>query len=652
MTYVVKSVTSNQYKVNVVNQNGALLPSQVAAPTVVTSAISDVSSFATTAAMLANDATTYANSVAHANAVAFSAYANAVAYVDGRSFVNTSSLAIDLAGYQTISGLSFAVSTLQSNSATFLGGATITTIDNRITSNASAAYVNAVAYVDTRPFVNTSQLSSSLANYQTTAGLAANVAILTANNANNLGGLPASSYVNTSQLSSNLALYQTSAGLSANVAILTANNANNLGGIAAASYVNTSQLSSNLASYQTTAGLSANVATLTANNANNLGGAAAASYVNTAGAYTITGIHTHNANIVFGSSATIIANGGFGTSGQVLTSNGTGMHWSTVSGGGGSVNVAAQYVWTNTQTFSNTITFSQVIIGTANNANNLGGLPASSYVNTSQLSSNLTNYQTTAGLAANVAILTANNANNFGGLSLATVQGQISGNASTAYTNAVNYVTAQNFVNTSQLSSNLSSYQTTLGLSANVLTLTANAAAFLGDSSGTISNISSWITGNSSAAYTNAITIASNATNLTSGTLPDARLSSAVVNTSGTQTLTNKRIDPRVSSTASASSVTPDISSFDMYVYTALAVGLTINATTGGTPVNGNKLVFRFKDDGTARALTWTTSGTDSFRAIGVTLPTTTTISKVTYVGCIYNSNESFWDVVAVTTQA
>jgi hypothetical protein len=124
------------------------------------------------------------------------------------------------------------------------------------------------------------------------------------------------------------------------------------------------------------------------------------------------------------------------------------------------------------------------------------------------------------------------------------------------------------------------------------------------------------------------------------------------VTTTGTQTLTNKRIDPRVSSTASASSVTPDIGSFDMYVYTALAVGLTINATTGGTPVDGNKLVFRFKDDGTARGLTWTTSGTNSFRAIGVTLPTTTTISKVTYVGCIYNSNESFWDVVAVTTQA
>ena len=124
------------------------------------------------------------------------------------------------------------------------------------------------------------------------------------------------------------------------------------------------------------------------------------------------------------------------------------------------------------------------------------------------------------------------------------------------------------------------------------------------------------------------------------------------VTASSTATLTNKRIDPRVSTTASATTVTPDIGSFDMYIYTALAAGLTINASTTGSPVNGSKLMFRFKDNGTARGLTWTTSGTGAFRAVGVTLPSTTVINKVTYVGCIYNATESFWDVVAVLTQA
>lgn len=128
--------------------------------------------------------------------------------------------------------------------------------------------------------------------------------------------------------------------------------------------------------------------------------------------------------------------------------------------------------------------------------------------------------------------------------------------------------------------------------------------------------------------------------------------SGSLVGTTATQTLTGKRIDPRVSSTASAASVTPSIATADVYVFTALAAGLTINAATGGTPLNGDKLLFRFKDDGTPRLLTWTVAGSGSFRAIGVTLPTTTTANKVTYVGCVYNSDETYWDVVAVTTQA
>ena len=115
----------------------------------------------------------------------------------------------------------------------------------------------------------------------------------------------------------------------------------------------------------------------------------------------------------------------------------------------------------------------------------------------------------------------------------------------------------------------------------------------------------------------------------------------------GTATLTNKRIDPRVSSTASTASITPDIASFDQYAVTAQAAGLAINAPIG-TPVDGNKLVFRLLDNGTPRAITW--DGT--YTAIGVTLPTTTTASKTTYVGCIYNANNTRWDVIAVTTQA
>lgn len=112
------------------------------------------------------------------------------------------------------------------------------------------------------------------------------------------------------------------------------------------------------------------------------------------------------------------------------------------------------------------------------------------------------------------------------------------------------------------------------------------------------------------------------------------------------------RIDPRVLSQASPASISVNISLYDQYVVTALANALSFPASTTGTPLNGNKMIIRIKDNGTARALSWTTAGAGSYRAVGVTLPTTTVISKVLYVGCIYNSNESFWDVVAVNLQA
>ena len=112
-----------------------------------------------------------------------------------------------------------------------------------------------------------------------------------------------------------------------------------------------------------------------------------------------------------------------------------------------------------------------------------------------------------------------------------------------------------------------------------------------------------------------------------------------------TQTLTNKRINPRI---VSATSYTTDtgtslnISTCDQFVITAQAGALKFN-NPGGTPLNGQKLIIRIKDDGTARALTYDTQ----FRAMGVALPTTTVKGKTLYMGFIYNSNDTKWDLVA-----
>jgi hypothetical protein len=123
------------------------------------------------------------------------------------------------------------------------------------------------------------------------------------------------------------------------------------------------------------------------------------------------------------------------------------------------------------------------------------------------------------------------------------------------------------------------------------------------------------------------------------------------VTLNGVETLTNKRITPRINSQTTISSPWAwNSDSFDQQQFTALANALTISADAG-TPTDGQKTIFRFLDNGTARALTWTTGTAKSFRAVGVTLPTTTVPNKTTYVGCIYNSNASRWDAVAALTE-
>lgn len=103
---------------------------------------------------------------------------------------------------------------------------------------------------------------------------------------------------------------------------------------------------------------------------------------------------------------------------------------------------------------------------------------------------------------------------------------------------------------------------------------------------------------------------------------------------------------PNVQSVTSSATVTAT-SANDLVNITAQAAALAL-ANPTGTFAEGQALIYRIKDNGTARAITFDTK----FRAIGITLPTTTTISKTTYVGCIYNSTDDKFDVIASLTQA
>jgi hypothetical protein len=130
--------------------------------------------------------------------------------------------------------------------------------------------------------------------------------------------------------------------------------------------------------------------------------------------------------------------------------------------------------------------------------------------------------------------------------------------------------------------------------------------------------------------------------------------SGQVLTTSGTGvywSTVSSSSTPRVNTATTSSSLTWNSDNYDQYQLTALAEAVTLPADSG-SPANGRRIIFRFKDNGTARALTWTTGSSNAFRAIGVTLPTTTVISKTLYVGCIYNSADSRWDVIAVAQES
>jgi len=85
------------------------------------------------------------------------------------------------------------------------------------------------------------------------------------------------------------------------------------------------------------------------------------------------------------------------------------------------------------------------------------------------------------------------------------------------------------------------------------------------------------------------------------------------------------------------------------------AIQLTGNVTFDppiGSPVDGQRMVFRIKDDSNSiRNLTWTTTGTNCYRVIGITLPTQTVLNKTMYVGFVYNTQSSTWDAIAYTIE-
>lgn len=147
------------------------------------------------------------------------------------------------------------------------------------------------------------------------------------------------------------------------------------------------------------------------------------------------------------------------------------------------------------------------------------------------------------------------------------------------------------------------------------------------------------------AAFGQIPTSASSIGGMLTATYDAAAIAQQVVGTTATQTVTNKRITRRVVTVTQSATPAINTDNTDIASITALAQAIT-SMTSGlsGTPVDGDSLIIRLTDNGTARAITWGTS----FEASTVALPTTTVISTLLTVGFWWNAVTSKWRCSAV----
>jgi hypothetical protein len=312
-----------------------------------------------------------------------------------------------------------------------------------------------------------------------------------------------------------------------------------------------------------------------------------------------TGLSSYTAgDIVYYATGTALSKLPIGANTTIMTSSGTAPQWTAAS---------------------------SVSVGTATTATNVAGGAAGSLV-----------YQTGAGATTTLALGTSGYLLRAGASAPEYVQTVPVANGGTGQTS---------YVNGELLIGN------TTGNTLTKSTLTAGTGISVTNGTGSITIGNTGVT-----AYPGAgIAVSTGSAWTTSLTAP----SGTIVGTTDTQTLTNKTITQRVNSTTSISSpLAWDSDDYDMYAATAQAGDLTISADSG-SPTNGQKMIFRFTCDGTARTITFTGGASKAFKPIGANLTVAgsdftyaLTINKTTYFGCVYNTASSRWDVVALSQEA
>jgi hypothetical protein len=113
---------------------------------------------------------------------------------------------------------------------------------------------------------------------------------------------------------------------------------------------------------------------------------------------------------------------------------------------------------------------------------------------------------------------------------------------------------------------------------------------------------------------------------------------------SNPETFQNKRYQKTVEYAVSSTGLRPSVLC-DVFSCTGLAVNTTISVPSG-TAFDKQTMIIEIMDTGIARTLAWS-----GYRAVGVTLPTTTVANKLFYAGILYNQSNNQWRVLATSQE-
>jgi len=103
------------------------------------------------------------------------------------------------------------------------------------------------------------------------------------------------------------------------------------------------------------------------------------------------------------------------------------------------------------------------------------------------------------------------------------------------------------------------------------------------------------------------------------------QLDTEVLTASNAAIVTNKRVEPRLSTGTTVSTLTPEIDTYDTFLLAAQDQDLFIANHSTSTPAHGETIVIEIQPDATPRAITY---DTNYVAKAGVAMPSSTTANK------------------------